>query len=162
MTQLTRRSLLRASLSAAAFGALARPYLANAEAKTATVWHAQGFVPQEDEAFRQVVAGYEKVSGNKIDYAIVPFAPLRQKIISAITSGSVPDAMYGTPAEVVPLQAWEGKLVDVSDVVETQKSRMLPAALASAYCYSNVEKRRSYYGVPFDGGVVPFHVWKTS
>jgi multiple sugar transport system substrate-binding protein len=78
---------------------------------------------------------HEKASGNTIDFSIIPFAPLRQKIISAITSGAVPDAMYGTPAEVVPLQAWEGRLVDVSDVVETQKSRMLPAALASAYCW---------------------------
>ncbi|MGH7089093.1 MAG: ABC transporter substrate-binding protein, partial [Stellaceae bacterium] len=34
-----------------------------------------------------------------------------------------------------------------------------PTALASAYCYSNVEKRRSYYGVPFAGVVLPFHLW---
>ncbi len=31
--------------------------------------------------------------------------------------------------------------------------------MASAYCYSNVEKRRSYYGAPFSGGAWPFHIW---
>jgi len=38
MGRLTRRSLLRNSLGLAAAGILARPYVANAAAKTATVW----------------------------------------------------------------------------------------------------------------------------
>ena len=79
MENLSRRSLLRASVAMAAAGTLARPYIANAQAKTANVWRAQGFVPQEDDAFQKLVADYEKASGNKIDYSIVPFAPLRQK-----------------------------------------------------------------------------------
>ena len=159
MTTLTRRSLLRASLAGVAIGALARPYIARADAKTATVWWSQGFVPQEDDAFRKVVADYEKVSGNKIDFSIVPFAPLRQKIISAITSGSVPDLVTVTPTEAAPLQAWEDHLVDVSDVVETQKAKMLPAALAAAHCYNSVKKQRSFYSVPHAAAVRPFHVW---
>src|SRR5579863_7900166 len=125
MANLSRRSVLRASLGLAAAGTLARPYIANAQAKTAEVWHVQGFVPDEDDAFRKLVADYQKVSGNKIDYTIVPFAPMRQKIISAITSGVVPDLVTVTPTEAAALQAWEGNLVDVSDVVETQKSKML-------------------------------------
>jgi hypothetical protein len=36
MNKLTRRSMLRASLGLAAAGTLARPYIANAAAKTAT------------------------------------------------------------------------------------------------------------------------------
>ena len=87
----TRRSVLRGSLAVAAAGTLARPYIANAAASTATVWWTQGFVPEEDAAFRKVVADYEKASGNTIDYSIVPFAPLMQKIVSALTSGDVPD-----------------------------------------------------------------------
>jgi multiple sugar transport system substrate-binding protein len=153
--------VLRASVAAAGSFTLARPFIANAAAKTATVWWVQGFVPEEDAAFEKMVGDYEKQSGNKIEFSIIPFAPMRQKIISAITSGVVPDAIYATPPEVLPLQAWEGRLVDVTDVVETQKSRMLPIAMESAYCYNKVENRRSYYGVPFEGAVVPFHVWRT-
>ena len=159
MVRLTRRSVLRSSLGLAAAGTLARPYIANAQAKTAEVWWVQGFVPEEDAAFQKLVADYEKESGNKIDFSIIPFAPMRQKIISAITSGVVPDVIYATPPEVIPLQAWEGRLVDVTDVVETQKPKFLEIALASANCYNNVEKKRSYYGVPFEGAVVPFHIW---
>ena len=43
MTTLTRRSLLRSSVWLATAGALARPYIANAAATTATVWWVQGF-----------------------------------------------------------------------------------------------------------------------
>jgi hypothetical protein len=132
----SRRSVLRASLGAAGSFTLACPFIASAAAKTATVWWVQGFVPEEDAAFQEMVAAYEKQSGNKIDYSIIPFAPQRQKTISAITSGVVPDLMNATPPEVVPLQSWENRLVDVTDVVETQKSKMLPIASASAYCYT--------------------------
>jgi multiple sugar transport system substrate-binding protein len=159
MERFSRRSLLRASLGLAAAGTLARPFVANAAAKTATVWWVQGFIPEEDVAFRKLVADYEKASGNTIEYSIVPFAPLRQKIISAITSGVVPDVIDATPPEVVPLQAWEGRLVDVTDVVDTQKSHYFPTALASVNCYNRLEKRRSYYAVPWGGAVWPFHIW---
>jgi len=118
MVGLSRRSVLRSSLALATAGTLGRPYIANAAATTAEVWWQQGFVPEEDAGFKKVVADYGKASGNTIDLSIIPFAPLRQKIVSAVTSGVVPDMFYGTPAEIIALYAWDDKLVDVSDVVE--------------------------------------------
>src|SRR5262249_62369273 len=93
MTKLSRRSLIHASAALAAAGTLARPYVANAAAKTASVWWPQGFVPEEDAAFQGMVTDYQKASGNTIDYSLVPFAPLMQKIVSALTSGDVPDVL---------------------------------------------------------------------
>jgi len=49
---LTRRSLLRSSVGLAAAGALARPYIAHAAATTVETWWNQGFIPEEDAAFR--------------------------------------------------------------------------------------------------------------
>ena len=60
---LTRRSLLRSSVGLAAAGALARPYIAHAAATTVETWWNQGFIPEEDAAFRAMVADYEKASG---------------------------------------------------------------------------------------------------
>src|SRR5204863_6745643 len=117
MTTLSRRSLLRSSLALTAAGAIARPSVANAAATTATVWWTQGFAEEEDISFKKIVADYEKASGNSIDHSITPYAPLRQKIVSAVTSGVVPDIYQNTPAEVIALQAWNDKLVDVSDVI---------------------------------------------
>src|SRR5271157_1379289 len=130
MALMSRRAAIRDSLSLAATGVLARPRIAEATATTATVWQVQGFVPEEDAAFRKTVADYEKASGNKIDNSIMPFMALNQKAISAITSGEVPDLIFhDAPATILPQNAWNDKLVDVSDVVEVYKSRLSATAL---------------------------------
>src|SRR6266851_6706395 len=160
MAKLTRRSLLRNSFSLVAAGTLARPYIANAAATTAAVWWVQGFAQEEDVSFKKIVADYEKTSGNTIDYSIVPYAPMRQKIVSAMTSGVVPDLFQNTPAEIIALYAWQDKLVDVSDVVETQREEYTETALLTVRCYNNVEKKRSIYGVPYTVGASMNHIWR--
>jgi multiple sugar transport system substrate-binding protein len=163
MGNLSRRSVLRASTGLAAAAIIGRPYVANAQAKTAAAWWTQGFVKEEDEAFKQLVAGYEKASGNKIDYTIMPFAPLGQKVISALTSGDVPDLVShdGSPQRILPQNAWIDRLVDVSDVVETQKSHYHPTALLASQYYNSVKKQRAHYFAPYKCSVVPFHVWNS-
>jgi len=161
MGSLSRRSLLRGSVGLIAAGTLARPYIAKAAATTATVWWTQGFAQEEDVSFKKLIADYETASGNAIEYSIVPYAPLRQKIISAITSGEVPDLFQNTPGETIAIHAWDDKLVDVTDVVDTQKEEYSDTAVLSAYCYNSVEKKRSYYGVPYNQGAFTNHIWSS-
>src|SRR5277367_11734 len=125
----TRRSLLRNSLAVAAAGSLARPYIANAAATTAAVWWVQGFAQQEDIAFKQMVADYEKASGNQIEYSIVPFAAQRQKEVAAITSGVVADVINLRDYFFCVLSAWKDQLGDLRDVIEKKKSPFTPASL---------------------------------
>ena len=160
MSNLTRRSVISGSLALAAAGAVARPYIANAAATTATVWWVQGFAQEEDIAFKKIVEEYQKASGNTLDYSIIPYAPMRQKIVSAVTSGAVPDLFQNTPPEIIALYAWEDKLVDVTDVVETQREEYSDSALLTVHCYNNVEKRRSFYGVPYTLDVFTNHIWR--
>ena len=72
MNSMSRRMVIRASLSAVSVGTLARPFIANAAASIAVVWAGQGFIPEEDVAFRKTVADYEKASGNKIEFTSCP------------------------------------------------------------------------------------------
>src|SRR5271154_7621338 len=143
MTHITRRTVLRSTLAVAAAGTLARPFVANAAAKTATVWWTQGFVPEEDAAFKRIVEEYQKLSGNTIDYSLIPFAPLMQKIVSAITSGDVPDLISHDINDqvIVPQNAWHDRIVEVSDVVEAQKSDYHPTAYLASQYYNNVKKQ---------------------
>jgi multiple sugar transport system substrate-binding protein len=161
MTIFTRRSVLRGSLGLAAAGALAQPHIANAAATTAEVWWTQGFAQEEDIAFKKLVADYQKASGNKIEDSIIPFAPLRQKEVSAITSGVVPDIMEYADFSFLPLNAWADKLVDVSDIVEPQKSQYIDTALRATYSYNNTTKKRAFYGVPMKAAGIPFHIWNS-
>ena len=160
MTTLTRRSILRSSAGLAAAGMLASPHVANAAATTATVWWVQGFAEEEDISFKKMVADYQKASANTIDYSIAPYAPMRQKIVSAVASGVVPDLFQNPPAEVIALLAWDDRLVDVSDVIETQKPQFTQTALLTVNCYNNAEKKRSFYGVPYTVGCQTNHIWR--
>jgi multiple sugar transport system substrate-binding protein len=160
MTSLTRRSVLRSSLAVAAAGALARPYIANAAATTAEMWWVQGFAKEEDTSLKKMVADYEKESGNKIDLSIIPFAPLRQKAVAAIQSGVVPDIMNTPDLEFAPLNSWDDKFLDVSDIIETQKKDFSPIAIESCFLYNGVTKRRGYTVVPLRITGWPFHIWR--
>src|SRR6201981_4158507 len=161
MGKMNRGTLRRRSLGVAGAGVFGRPYISHAAAATAEVWWVQGFAQEEDVAFKKLVEDYQKASSNTIDYSIIPYAPERQKIVSAMTSGVVPDLFQNNPFEIVALLAWDDKLVDVSDVVATQKEEYTAAALLSAYCYNRVEKRRSYYGVPYTASVSANHIWRS-
>jgi multiple sugar transport system substrate-binding protein len=152
--------VLRSSLGIAAAGTLARPYIANAAATTAELWWAQGFVQEEDVAIKKIGADYGKAGGNAIELTIIPFAPLRQKIVSAVTSGVVPDMFVNQPNEIVSFYAWDDKLLEVTDVIATQREEFTETALTNMNCYNNATKKRSFYGVPYDQGALPNHVWR--
>jgi multiple sugar transport system substrate-binding protein len=160
MTSLTRRSVLRGSAGLVAAGALARSYIANAAATTAEMWWGQGFAKEEDASLKNMVAEYEKASGNKIDLSIIPFAPLRQKAVSAITSGIVPDILETADLEFASMHSWNDKLLDVSDIVETQEKDFIPIAIDSCFLYNGVTKKRSYTVVPLRVTGWPFHIWR--
>jgi multiple sugar transport system substrate-binding protein len=163
MSRLSRRVLLRGSVGLAAAGTLGRPFVANAQAKTIHVWWTQGFVREEDASLKNMVAEYEKATGNTVELSIIPFGPLMQKIVSALTSGDVPDVMTHdiADASVVPQNAWHDRLVDITDVVESQKAQYHPTALLASQYYNNVLKKRSYYYAPYKTAVLPFHIWNS-
>jgi multiple sugar transport system substrate-binding protein len=159
MVKVSRRLVLGSTVGAAA-AALCRPYIANAQAKSAVVWINQGFIPEEDAAARDVIAAYEKASGNKIDASIMPFMAMNQKTISALTSGDVPDLVFmDAPSTILPQNAWEDKLVDVSDVVAPYESQLSETARICSTFYNKATKKRSYYLCPIKQGATPFHVW---
>ena len=160
MTRMSRRSVIRASLGLTTVGMLARPHIANTAATTTIVWRDQGFVPEEDAAFRATVAAYEKASGNKLDLSIMPFMALNQKIVSVLTTGDVPDLIFHiAPSTILPQNAWNDKIEDVSDIVEAHKSELSHTALLSSSYYNSVTKRRAYYLAPTSQGAEPFHIW---
>ena len=160
MVNMSRRSAITGGLGLAAIDTLARPYIAHAAATTATVWQVQGFFPEEDAAFRAVVAEYQKTSGNKIEYSIMPFMALNQKAVSAMTSGDVPDLIFhDAPATILPQFAWNDTLLDVSDVVDTQKAKLSSTALGCASYYNKAKKARNFYLCPVKQACAPFHIW---
>jgi multiple sugar transport system substrate-binding protein len=143
-------------------GLLGQPAPAVAAGQTVTVWWNQGFYPAEDQAMKDVVAAWEKQSGNKVELTFYNGSDLPAKIVSAITTGEVPDLCYVDNGDFLLLgqNAWNDKIVDVSDVVETQKAQYSPTALTAAHLYDNVTKKRSFFGVPLKQQALHYFVWK--
>jgi len=157
---MSRRSVLRAGVGVAAVSTLGMPYIANAQAKTAVCWLNQGFIPQEDAAMRAVAEEYIKASGNKLEYSIMPFMAMNQKTISALTSGDVPDLVFmDAPSSILPQNAWDDKLEDVSDVVTQYESQLSETAKLCSTFYNKATKKRGYYLCPIKQGATPFHIW---
>src|SRR5690349_25051460 len=100
MINLNRRSVLRGAVGWAAAGTVASPFIANAQSQTATVVWVQGFVKEEDEAFKNLVAAYEKASGYEIQASIIPFGPAMPKIVAGLPSGDTADVMSQGLADV--------------------------------------------------------------
>lgn len=153
---------LAAALCLSAAGALGVPQPAVAAGQTITVWWNQGFYPAEDQAFRDVVAAWEKKTGNKVDLTFYNGSDLPAKIISAITTGGVPDLCYVDNGDflLLPQNVWNGKVVDVSDVVDTEKAEYSKAALEAADMYDNVTHKRSFYAVPLKQQALHYFAWE--
>ena len=128
MASLSRRKLLRASMGVAAAGILARPYIANAQAKTAQVWWAQGFVPEEDDAFRRRSPITRRRAATRSTTASCRSRRCGKRSSRRSPAASCRICAPSRRPKRRRLQAWQDKLVDVSDVVETQKAKMLPAS----------------------------------
>ncbi|MBV9782566.1 MAG: carbohydrate ABC transporter substrate-binding protein [Acidisphaera sp.] len=153
---------LAATLCLVAFGIAGSPRATLAAGDTVTLWWNQGFYPAEDQAFRDVVAAWEKASGNKVDLTFYNGSDLPAKIISAITTGQVPDICYVDNGDflLLPQNAWNGKIVDVSDVVSTQKAEYNKTALTAASLYDNTRHARSFYGVPLKQQALHYFAWR--
>ena len=143
-------------------GATVVPTAASAAGQTITVWWNQGFYPTEDQALRTTIAAYEKESGNKVDLTFYNGSDLPAKIIAALTTGNPPDLCYVDNGDflLLPQAAWNDRLADVSDVVDTQKNEYSQTALTAARLYDNVTHKRSDFGVPLKQQAMHYSVWR--
>ncbi|MDJ0594055.1 MAG: ABC transporter substrate-binding protein [Pleurocapsa sp. MO_226.B13] len=126
------------------------------------IWWDKGFTLEEDEALEQIVSNWQKESGNKLKLSFYSNDELPEKAQRAIQAGTAPDLVMGSSAEreLNPRLAWEGKLVDVSDIIAPVKDSYSKSALEAVNFYNNVEKKRSYYGIPISQLTIHVFYWR--
>lgn len=126
------------------------------------LWWDKGYSPEEDEALKKLVKNWEQKTGNKVEIIFYTLDARSQKPQRYLQGGVVPDIFMSFKAESTlnPRLAWEGKLIDVSDVIKPVQKYYDRQALETAHYYNNVEKKRSYYAVPLHRAALHIYYWQ--
>ncbi|KYC43210.1 ABC transporter substrate-binding protein [Scytonema hofmannii PCC 7110] len=127
-----------------------------------TLWWDKGFTLEEDEAIQQVVKQWQQETGNKAELSLFSADELSKKTQRAIRSGNPPDIVMSNNADRIlnPSLAREGKLADVSEVVQSVKPFYSDTVLKSAYFYNKLTKKQSYYAVPLHQSIPYIFYWR--
>ncbi len=126
------------------------------------IWWDKGFTVEEDEALQQLVSNWEKQTGNKAKLSFYSTDELSQKVERELRSGDLPDliAMFKSEKSLTARLAWEGKLADVSDVIEPVLNLYPEAVLKTVNFYNKVEQKRSYYALPIHQASIHVYYWR--
>ncbi|MEB3341181.1 ABC transporter substrate-binding protein [Okeania sp.] len=126
-----------------------------------TIWWNRGYYPAQDEAIQKVIANWKEKTNNEVEISFLTTDNLFEAGTNALAAGKPPDIFFSSIGEytVIPQWAWEGKLVDFSDVIEPVKNLYNDTALKSVYLYNNVEGKYSNYGLPIMEQGLHIHYW---
>jgi multiple sugar transport system substrate-binding protein len=149
-----------AAASLAAFLLASVSGAASAQEKL-TVWWVKGFYKSEDDALLEMVKKFEAKSGTKVDLSQYAVQDMIPKTVSALDAGTVPDVAY---ADVYDFQvsgkwAFEGKLEDITDVIEPIKARFAPNTVETAFLYNDKAKKKAYYAFPIKQQTMHIEYW---
>jgi multiple sugar transport system substrate-binding protein len=121
----------------------------------------RGFYKSEDEALFEAIRKFEQKSGTKVALSQYPVQDMIPKTVAALDSGTPPDVAY---ADVYDFQvtgkwAFEGRLEDMTDVLEPLKARFAPNTVETSFLYNDKLKKRSYYAFPLKQQTMHIEYW---
>jgi multiple sugar transport system substrate-binding protein len=146
-------AVVAASLASFAGQALAQEKL--------TVFWGKGFYKGEDDALFEAIRKFEQKTGVKVELSQYPPQDMIPKTVAALDAGTVPDVAYGDvfDFQVTGKWAFEGRLEDLSDIVDPIKAKFLPEALATTWLYSDKAKKKAYYAFPIKQQTMHIEYW---
>lgn len=127
-----------------------------------TVWWVKGFYKAEDDALFAAIKKYEdKHKGVKVELSQYPIQDMIPKTVAALDSGNPPDVAY---ADVYDFQvtgkwAFDGKLEDISSVINPMRAKFAPNTVETAFLYNDQAKTRAYYAFPMKQQTMHIQYW---
>src|SRR5439155_18097097 len=84
------------------------------------------------------------------------------KTVAALDSGTPPDVAYADvyDFQVAAKWAFDGKLEDISSVIDPIRAKFEPAALSTTFLYNDQTKARAYYAFPIKQQTMHIQYWK--
>ena len=127
-----------------------------------TVWWEKGFYKAEDDALFAVIKRFETKHKMKVDLSLYGAQEVIPMMVAALDSGNPPDVGFGNvlDLQVTAKWAYDGRLENISSVIDPIRFRFEPAALATTFLYDNVRQTRAYYAFPIKQQTMHIHYWK--
>ena len=127
-----------------------------------TVWWVKGFYKAEDDALFAAIKKFEaKHPKIKIELSQYPVQDMIPKTVSALDSGSPPDVAYADvyDFQVTAKWAFDGKLEDITSVIDPIRARFAPNTIETAFLYNDQAKTRAYYAFPIKQQTMHIEYW---
>ncbi len=128
-----------------------------------TVWWGKGFYKAEDDALYAAIKKFEaKYPKLKIELSLYAPQEMIPKSVAALDAGNPPDVAYGDvyDFQVTAKWAYEGKLEDVSSIIDPMRAKFEPAALSTTFLFNNTNQTRAYYAFPIKQQTMHIQYWK--
>jgi multiple sugar transport system substrate-binding protein len=128
-----------------------------------TVWWVKGFYKAEDDALFEAIKKFEaRHKGIKIELSQYPIQDMIPKTVAALDSNAPPDVAYADvyDFQVTAKWAYDGKLEDLTSVIDPIRARFEPAALATTFLFNNAAQTRAYYAFPIKQQTMHIEYWK--
>jgi multiple sugar transport system substrate-binding protein len=121
----------------------------------------KGFYKSEDDALYAAIKKFEQKTGVKVELSQYPVQDMIPKTVASLDSGTPPDVAY---ADVYDFQvtgkwAFEGRLEDVSDIIEPIKDRFAPNTIETTYLLNEKTGKRAYYAYPIKQQTMHIEYW---
>ena len=127
-----------------------------------TVWWVKGFYKAEDDALFAAIKKYEAKNKNvKIELSQYPIQDMIPKTVAALDSGSPPDVAYADvyDFQVTASWAYDGKLEDISSVINPIRARFAPNTVETTFLFNNKAQTRAYYAFPMKQQTMYIQYW---
>ena len=127
-----------------------------------TVWWVKGFYKAEDDALFAAIKKYEAKNKNvKIELSQYPIQDMIPKTVAALDAGSPPDVAYGDSYDFQVTASWayDGKLEDISSVINPIRARFAPNTVETTFLLNNKEGKRTYYAFPIKQQTMHIQYW---
>jgi multiple sugar transport system substrate-binding protein len=126
-----------------------------------SVWWVKGFYKSEDDALYEAIRKFEAKTGIKVDLSQYPVQDMIPKTVAALDAGTPPDVAY---ADVYDFQvagkwAYDGKLEDISGIIEPMKPRFAANTVETTLLYNDKAKKRAYYAFPIKQQTMHVEYW---
>ena len=128
-----------------------------------TVWWVKGFYKAEDDALFAAIKKFEAKHKNiKIELSQYPIQDMIPKTVSALDSGNPPDVAYADvyDFQVTAKWAFDGKLEDISSIIDPLRTKFEAAALSTTFLLNNADGKRAYYAFPIKQQTMHIQYWK--